>query len=94
MGPRMFIRGNALDRDGRLPPRVASMGPRMFIRGNEDVLDRHAQPRAASMGPRMFIRGNLTNMQRNVKGGLALQWGRGCSSAETSGHDARQIRPR
>ena len=58
------------------------MGPRMFIRGNAQREGRARQPVEASMGPRMFIRGNpLRSAYCGWHG--PLQWGRGCSSAET-----------
>ena len=71
------------------------MGPRMFIRGNVGTRrtpDTTAV--AASMGPRMFIRGNLM-MEFSTRNPSSLQWGRGCSSAETrSQRGQRQPRRR
>ena len=72
------------DRDGALALAIASMGPRMFIRGNIRPADVGADFRtAASMGPRMFIRGNGFSASFNASS-VSLQWGRGCSSAETA----------
>ena len=70
--------------DARPVARPASMGPRMFIRGI--VLGRScvdAVSLGASMGPRMFIRG-IAPQPRDADPSIRLQWGRGCSSAESS----------
>src|SRR3990172_6644229 len=83
MGPRMFIRGNIRER-GYVPAAflAASMGPRMFIRGNKVAETRLTSSAggfngAADVHPRKRA---ATDGHPNT---TVLQWGRGCSSAET-----------
>ena len=75
---------------GAGPRSGASMGPRMFIRGICPRPRANERGVRASMGPRMFIRG-IAGADSTTAGATAwLQWGRGCSSAESSavpGHD-------
>src|SRR3990172_8531251 len=82
MGPRMFIRGN-------LTPRQQADAPPDRFNGAADVHPRklakwreRERRLCASMGPRMFIRGNALEAIAS-KNHDVLQWGRGCSSAET-----------
>ena len=60
---------------------IASMGPRSFDRGNVRSLSSTECSREASMGPRSFDRGNY-RPATDLAGQLALQWGRGLSTAE------------
>ena len=68
--------------------------------GAADVHPRKPTPGAgrwrhllASMGPRMFIRGNAPRVRApKAPESRKLQWGRGCSSAETSPPDRRARR--
>ena len=83
MGPRMFIRGNVTrarrrSRTWRRFNGAADVHPRKPAgwRVERKVLE-------ASMGPRMFIRGNMRTKPDTASARSRLQWGRGCSSAET-----------
>ena len=56
------------------------------------VRDQSAHASHASMGPRMFIRGNNKLDRELITKHFGLQWGRGCSSAETRpGHRPHTI---
>ena len=85
MGPRMFIRGNSNHR-ARIRARLrrfngaADVHPRKL--GAQQVR-LHVEVAVASMGPRMFIRGNMRTKPDTASARSRLQWGRGCSSAET-----------
>ena len=73
-----------VDADPSFDDQNASMGPRMFIRGNATVAIGATAGGNASMGPRMFIRGNPPPPPLCGRPTPLLQWGRGCSSAETN----------
>jgi len=61
----------------------ASMGPRLFSRGKPppEPTPPYA-PSCASMGPRLFSRGKAAVRRWAVERAV-LQWGRGCSAAES-----------
>jgi len=61
---------------------AASMGPRLFSRGKNIEATHRRGKRKASMGPRLFSRGKAGYSTRWMDSGL-LQWGRGCSAAES-----------
>ncbi len=84
MGPRMFIRG--IERPERYRCRLdpgfngaADVHPRKHAIRSIDPL----WSLTASMGPRMFIRGNCRRPCSSRCSSWGLQWGRGCSSAES-----------
>jgi len=82
MGPRLFSRGKAVVVQAGTTNSDASMGPRLFSRGKQRRRRVHDAFRRASMGPRLFSRGKGTGHVRFAWYG-ALQWGRGCSAAES-----------
>jgi len=83
MGPRLFSRGKVvcggdLHRAGPRFNGAAAVQPRKDR-------SRHAQgaSQRASMGPRLFSRGKVRRTSAHSRG-YVLQWGRGCSAAESA----------
>jgi len=62
---------------------AASMGPRLFSRGKACDGKGSGRVREASMGPRLFSRGKEVVLE-GAGAAWALQWGRGCSAAEST----------
>ena len=84
MGPSMFVDGDPSGVRVAMLSLTASMGPSMFVDGDSRTAHaRASRPAAASMGPSMFVDGDTMSQIAPMWAQL-LQWGRRCSSTETT----------